>query len=348
MIVALLAGCGDGKKQSLQDDMKPIAVKVDVVKPADSQPFITASGKVDAVQSAELGTRMMGFVDKIYVKLGDKVKKGQVLVVINSTDLRAKLARANAGVLEAKAGFTNAERDYNRFKNLLAVNSASQKEMDDMTTNFEMAKARLEVARQMKNEVEAQFSYTDIRAPYDGVVTQKLVEPGDMANPGMTLVALESSGIFEALVKVPESEISHIKAGNNVRVTVKSVDTEVEGKVVEVSASATGSGGQYLVKVALDDAGDEIRSGMFATVDFPLPRETAPGMTLLPRESLIIRGQLRGVYTVSQSNTAILRWLRLGRTHGDKIEVLSGLSPGEVYVTSAMGKLYNGAKISIQ
>lgn len=348
IITVLLAGCGDGKKQALQEDMKPINVKIAVVKAAGRQPFITASGKVTAVRSAKVGTRMMGFVDKVYVKLGDKVKKGQVLVAINSTDLQAKLARADAGVLEAKAGFANAERDYKRFKNLMAANSASQKELDDMTTHFEMAKARLEIAEQMKNEVKAQFSYTDIRAPFNGVVTQKLVEPGDMASPGMTLVALESPDIFEAHVKVPENEISHIRANDNVPVTVKSVDKEVAGKVVEVSASASGSGGQYLVKVALANAGEEIRSGMFATVDFPVPDEAAPGMTLIPMEALITRGQLRGVYTVSQSNTALLRWLRLGRTHGDQVEVLSGLSPGETFVTSAKGKLYNGAKISIQ
>ena len=348
MIAALLAGCGDGKKQALQDDVKSIKVKVEVVEATGRQPFITASGKVTAVQSAKVGTRIMGFVDKIYARLGDKVKKGQVLVVINSTDLQAKLARADAGVLEAKAGFANAERDYKRLKNLMAANSASQKEMDDMSTHFEMTKARLEIARQMKNEVQAQFSYTNIRAPFDGLVTQKLVEPGDMANPGMTLVALESPDIFEAHVKVPENEIVHIKANDDVLVTVKSVNKEVNGTVFEVSASSSGSGGQYLVKVALANAGDEIRSGMFATVDFPVPDETAPGLTLLPKEALIDRGQLRGVYTVSQSNTALLRWLRLGRTYGDKVEVLSGLSPGETYVVSAQEKLYNGVKISIR
>ena len=348
MMAALFMGCGGSKEQTLEDKEPPIAVKVATAGPGDDKPFISASGKVDAIQTADLGTRMMGFVDRIYVKVGDRVKKGQVLLVINNADLQAKLARANAGIAEAKAGFANAEKDYNRYKNLLAANSASQKEMDDMATNFEMAKARLEVAQQVKNEVNAQFSYANIRAPFDGVVTQRFVEPGDLANPGTTLIALESPGSFQVYANVPENEISRINTGSQVKVTIKSIDERIDGQVVEVSSSAISTGGQYLVKVALAHAGKEIRSGMFATVDFPVQAEATDGITLLPKKALITRGQLRGVYTVSQSNTAILRWLRLGRTYGDKIEVLAGLSPGETYVVAAQGKLYNGAKISIQ
>ena len=93
----------------------------------------------------------MGYVNKVHVNVGDKVRKGQLLVSINNNDLQAKRAQVNAGITEATAAFNNAQKDYNRFKNLFANNSASQKEMDDMTANFEMAKARLEAANQMKN-----------------------------------------------------------------------------------------------------------------------------------------------------------------------------------------------------
>lgn len=348
MIVALLMGCGGSKEQVAEDKAPPIQVKIATVAPGDGKPFITASGKVDAIQTAALGTRMMGFVEKIYVKVGDEIKKGQVLLVINNTDLQAKLARANAGIAEAQASFAHAEKDYHRFQNLRAANSASQKEMDDMVTNFEMAKARLEVAQQVKNEVNAQFSYANIRAPFDGVVTHRFVEPGDLASPGATLIEVESPRNFEVHANVPENQISHITTGSEVEVLVKSVNARIDGRVVEVSSSAMSSSGQYLVKVALVRSAEEIRSGMFATVDFPVQVEANDGITLLPKEALITRGQLRGVYTVSQSNTAILRWLRLGRAHGDKVEVLAGLSQGESYIVDAQGKLYNGAKISIQ
>lgn len=89
-------------------------------------------------------------------------------------------------------------------------------------------------------------------------------------------------------------------------------------------------------------------SGMYATVQFPTESNESTQAVMLPKEAIVTNGQLTGVYTVSESNTALLRWLRLGRTIDDKVEVLSGMSSDEQYILSADGKLYNGAKINIQ
>lgn len=290
----------------------------------------------------------MGYVNKVHVNVGDKVRKGQLLISINNADLQAKKAQVNAGITEANAAFTNAQKDYNRYKNLFANNSASQKEMDDITANFEMAKARLESANQMKNEINAQFTYSNITAPFNGTITSKNVEAGNMANPGMPLISIETPGSFEVMAMVPESEISEIKKGNTVDVLVKSINQTIKGKVTEVSTSAKNTGGQYLVKVDLDKTEATILSGMFTTVQFPIERKAKSAMVLIPNEAIVTNGQLSGVYTVSQSNTAMLRWLRLGRTFGDQVEVLSGLNADEAYIVSTEGKLFNGAKISIQ
>ncbi|NJB72547.1 RND family efflux transporter MFP subunit [Saonia flava] len=341
--------CGSDNKKAVADNTSPIAVKVNAVQADGNNPFVTASGKVQAENSADLSTRMMGFVNKVHVNVGDEVRKGQLLVSINNADLQAKRAQVNAGITEATAAFNNAQKDYNRFKNLFADNSASQKEMDDMTAHFEMAKARLEAANQMKNEVNSQFAYSNITAPFSGVVTSKNIEAGDMANPGMPLISVEVPGKFEVIAMVPESEISQIKKGIEVDVVVKSINKAIKGKVAEVSTSAKNTGGQFLVKVLLDETGATILSGMFTTVQFPVAKKaTASTMVLIPTEAIVTRGQLTGVYTTSQSNTAVLRWLRLGRTYGDNVEVLSGLSANESYIVSAEGKLFNGAKISIQ
>ena len=115
-----------------------------------------------------------------------------------------------------------------------------------------MAKARLEAAKQMKNEVESQFAYVNLRAPFNGVVTNKFIETGDMANPGAPIISVEGPGNFEVTASVPESEISKIKSGTEVHVLVKSSDKTLNGTVTEVSTSAKNTGGQYLVKVALD------------------------------------------------------------------------------------------------
>lgn len=343
----VLTSCG-GDQKEVVDTSKPIAVKVSAVHANNNNPFITASGKIQAVNSAELSTRMMGFVNKIHVEVGDKVKKGQLLISIQSTDLQAKMAQANAGITEATAAFNNAKKDYNRFNSLFADNSASQKEVDDISTHFEMAKARLEAANQQKREVNSQFSYFNITAPFSGVVTNKFIKNGAMASPGMPLIAVESPGKFEVTALVPESEISQIKPSIQVDVIVKSLNKTIKGKVSEVSTSAKNTGGQFLVKVALEKTEAAILSGMYTTVQFPVEKNTESTLVLIPTDVIITHGQLSGIYTVSQSNTALLRWLRLGRTYGDTIEVLSGLNADESYIVSAKGKLYNGAKISIQ
>ncbi|WP_368662394.1 hypothetical protein [Zobellia laminariae] len=98
----------------------------------------------------------------------------------------------------------------------------------------------------------------------------------------------------------------------------------------------------------LDASDSKILSGMYATVQFPVARKANASAIMIPTEALVEKGQLTGVYTISQSGTALLRWLRLGRVFGDKVEVLSGLSQEEQYVVSSEGKLFNGVKVSVQ
>jgi RND family efflux transporter MFP subunit len=347
-VALLLASCGGENKKVITDNSPVIAVKVSQVEVNGNSPFLSVSGKIQANNSADLSTRMMGYVNKVHVNVGDKVRKGQLLVSINNADLQAKRAQVNAGITEATAAFNNAKKDYDRFLNLFADNSASQKELDDMTANFEMAKARLELANQMKNEINAQFAYSNIKAPFSGTITSTNIEVGDMANPGLPLISMETPGNFEVMAMVPETEISDIKTGTTVDVLVKSINQTLKGKVKEVSSSAKKTGGQYLVKIELNKTDANILSGMFTTVQFPIGRKAKSEMVFIPVEAIVTNGQLSGVYTVSQSNTALLRWLRLGRTFGNQVEVLSGLTADEAYIVSADGKLYNGAKISIQ
>lgn len=347
-IALSLASCGSEDKKVAANQSPAISVKVNDVVTNSNNPFLSVSGKIQASNSADLSTRMMGYVTDVHVNVGDEVKKGQLLVSINNTDLQAKRAQVEAGITEATAAFNNAQKDYNRFQNLLADNSASQKEMDDMTANFEMAKARLESAKQMKNEVNAQLAYSNITAPFSGTITSKSVKTGDMANPGMPLIGIEVPGNFEVIAMVPETEISQIKNGTTVDVLVKSINQTIKGKVNEVSTSAKHTGGQYLVKISLDKTEATILSGMFVTVQFPVEKQSKSELILIPTNAIVTNGQLSGVYTVSQSDTALLRWLRLGRTFGDQVEVLSGLNSDEAYIVSAEGKLFNGAKITIQ
>ncbi|MBN8566125.1 MAG: efflux RND transporter periplasmic adaptor subunit [Flavobacteriales bacterium] len=346
---ALLFSCGSDRKETKV--LPPIAVKVNGIVENSTSPFVTASGKIEAENSANVSTRMMGYVTKVHVKVGQKVSAGQLLVSINNTDLQAKKAQVDAAILQATAGFNNAKKDYDRFVALFNQQSASQKELDDMTARFEMAKAGLEGAKQMRNEVMAQFNYANITAPFSGVVTNTFIKEGDMANPGMPLVSVEGSGKLQVTAMVSESDISKIKQGMAVSVILKSLNKKVSGKVSEVSLSAKNTGGQYLVKVNLDEMDKTILSGMFVNVQFPIEKTSVAiegsEQVIVPTSALVKQGQLTGIYTVGSGNVAILRWLRIGKNYGDKVEVLSGLSSKEPYIVSAEGKLFNGAKVQI-
>jgi len=351
-IASLIFTASCGKEKTAIVDNRPI-VNVKVSTPTEeSSTFISSSGKVEAVQNANLSTRMMGFVNNIHVNVGDKVSKGQLLISINSADISAQKAQVDASITEATAALKNAKKDFNRFTALFKENSASQKEMDDISANYEMSKARLESANQMKNQVNAQLSYSNIRAPFSGIITGKFVNTGDMANPGMPLISIENPSMFQIISMLPESQITSIKTGTKVNVVLKSTNQLITGTITEVSSSAKNTGGQYLVKVLLDKTEVKLLSGMFTSVQFPIVKNikntNEPNSVLISQSALIKQGQLTGVYTIGNENTAILRWLRIGKTFGNQVEVLSGLSESEHYIISADGKLFNGAKVAIQ
>lgn len=346
----LLTSCGGNKTEEVVITKDPsIEVQVGSITSSNNQPFITASGTVESENSANVSTRMMGYITKVHVKVGQRVSQGQLLVSINNTDLQAKKAQVEASILQAEAAYNSAKKDYERFVALFSQQSASQKELDDMTARYEMAKAGLEGAKQMKNEVQAQFAYSNITAPISGVITNTFVKEGDMANPGMPLLSVEGTGGYQVVARVSESDITSIKNGMKVKVLLKSKNIFLDGKVTEVSLSATNTGGQYMVKINLDKTGTELLPGMYTTVQFPVDKKVAEtDKVLIPLSAVFTKGDLKGVYTISQQNTAVLRWVRLGRTYGDQIEVLSGLNPEEKFIISADGKLYNGSPISIK
>ncbi len=351
IIVTLVAmSCGSETKNTAATS-SPIKVMVYGKTSNEKQAYVAASGKIESENSANLSTRMMGFVTKVPVKVGQKVKAGQLLVSINNTDLQAKKAQVDASIIQATAAYNNAKKDFERFTNLFAQQSASQKELDDMTARYEMAKAGLDAAKQMRNEINAQFAYANITAPFSGIITNSFVKEGDMANPGMPLISIEGAQKLQVTAMVSENDITSITNGMQVKVLVKSLGTTVNGTVSEVSLSARNTGGQYLVKIDLEKTDVQILSGMFVNVQFPIEKQQIANKTntvLIPESALIREGQLTGVYTLGDNDIAILRWLRIGKKYGNEVEVLSGLSANEPYIVATEGKLYNGAKVSIK
>lgn len=348
-LVLIIVSCkNNSEDRGLKEDINPVLVEVSLPNTMNEGSTINLSGKVSAVNTAILSTRMMGHVDKIYVSSGDKVKEGQLLLRINNLDLSAKLAQAKAGVTEAQVAYSNAKKDMDRYSFLYQEQSASQKELDDVETQYAMAKARLEAAKQAKSQVAAQFSYSDLRAPFSGVISNKFINEGDMANPGVPLLEIEAPGNYEVQTMASESQITEVKQGMEVEVLIKALDEIVQGKVIEISTSSKNTGGQFQIKVLLDLTSQPILSGMYTTVKIPTTSENKGAIALIPKNAIISKGELKGVYTVSDQNTVVLRWLRLGQVYGDEIEVLTGLKPSEQIVISAEGILKNGTKIALK
>src|SRR5690554_5404025 len=241
-IVGVLSVCSTPEEKTIQQATETVKVEVAQVESSSNKVEIEGSGQLQAVESANISTRMMGQVSEVVVKSGDKVKKGQLLVKISSADLQAKAAQADAGIAQAQAGYDNAAKDYERFQNLHESGSASDKELENMKSRYEMAKAGLDAAKSMKKEVMAQFDYLNIRAPFSGTVANTFVKAGDMAAPGHPLVNLESMDEMEALIMVPEAKIQSVEIGQHAIVKLKSSDIQVNAKVKDVSYSSKNTG----------------------------------------------------------------------------------------------------------
>lgn len=353
VISVFFTNCSSDKRELEKKDT-PVPVATAVVGKNLTLDSYGASGKLVARNSVNISTRMMGYITSLRADVGQYVHAGQMLLSVNSNDLDAKGGQASAQIMQAEANYNIAKKDYDRFSNLYANQSASQKELDDMRARYEMARASLQAARMMKREVNAQYSYANISSPISGVVTAKFVKQGDMATPGMPLLTIESPGALQAQITVSESQISKIKNGQKVSVIVKSTGKEIAGQVGEISLSAANTGGQYLVKVNVP-ADKELLPGMYVNVLFPLDVQTAPtpasntsGTVTIPASAIVVYGQLKGVYTITNDSKAILRWIKTGKQAGGEIEILSGLANGEKYITNANGKLYNGVPVQVK
>ena len=337
----------------LAKDTRPsLSAKLVEVQASSNEHFSTISGKIQAENEVNVSSRIMGYITHTTAKVGDKVWAGQTLVSIDNTDIKAKITQVDASILEAKTNLQNVEKDFARIQSLFEKQSATQKELDDISMYREIMKAKIKQAEATRKQINTQLSYSKVKAPLSGIITDKFVQKGDLASLGQALYRIESNKNFQVEALLPESKIAQIKKGQEVKVVIKSTGQELKGYIAEFSSSSKHTGGQYLTKINLDKKDSKklkLFSGMYVTVKIPKKAEKGlPSRVMIHKDVIVRQGQLTGIYTLSTENTAILRWLRLGKTYGNQIEVLSGLSLGESYLTDANGRLSNGVKIEIK
>jgi RND family efflux transporter MFP subunit len=338
----LVAGCG-GDHEAAQRAAKDVKATVATARVATVLTTVTAPGSLAGENRVQVSTRMMGWIREVMVREGAEVKAGQALVRIDDIDLQARRSQAQAGIAEAEAVLANAETNLARFESLFAQKSVSRAQLDEVRTGRDRARAGVDGARAGLRDVDVQLGYLAIKAPISGTVVRRLVDAGNMASPGQPLLEIEQVGTMKVTAGVSERDVNLVAAGDTITVEVASGSTTVyRAAVARIVPAANATSRTFDLEAYLPNPDGTLKSGMFARVHVPVGERQA---VLAPREALIERGQLTGVWLVDDQGAARLRWIRTGRAQGNEVEVISGLAGGETVVLHAEQPLEEGDRV---
>jgi membrane fusion protein, multidrug efflux system len=287
----------------------------------------SAVGSIRAVHETTIGSKLLARVMEVNLKAGQKVKAGDVLVLLDDTDLRAKLQQAKAAVSAAEAAHAQAVADEKRYGALLKTNAVSKQQYEKASTELRSAEAELLRSQEIVNEVQATLSWATIRSPIDGTVIDKRVDVGDMVTPGQMLVTLYDPARMQLVASVRESLTRQLKVGQDIGVQIEGLNKQCSGTISEIVPEAQSASRAFQVKVT-GPCPPGIYSGMFGRILIPLQEEK---VLVVPQRAVRKIGQLELVDVVEDGRPA-RRSIRTGRAFGDDVEVLSGLRAGEQVV----------------
>jgi RND family efflux transporter MFP subunit len=374
-VVGAMAGCGEkGKHGPASAERPPVTgVEVVTVGAAPRERFAEAVGTVRAKTIAAVSPQVMGRITSLSVKEGARVEKGALLATIDDTQVRAQLMAAEAMVSEAKAGNEEveraiaqaeagkglAEKTYERFQKLIEEKVVTPQEFDEVEAkrtvaikDYERALdkraqgiAKIAQANAQADAARAMLSYTRVTAPFSGIVTERKVDAGAMAVPGVPLLVMEDTGRYRLEASVPEAYSGKLTAGSRVRVVLTTdPGKEISGTVSEVVPFVDPSSRTFAVKVDLPGS-PRLRTGMFGRVLFPTGEED---LLVVPRRAIVHVGGYDGLYTVTADNVARLVMVTTGKTFGDEVEILSGIDPGTRVAVSLVDRLADGARVEVR
>lgn len=352
---ALLLGCSGNQKATT---IAPPTVQAQVVHSvaAERTQRIQTTGTLHAKETATISAQVPGQIRQVLVQAGDYVHTGQMLVQLDDAALRAGLNRAEAAEAAAQMQQSAAQSDASlaaetlkRYEILQKEKSVSPQEFDVVQKRseaahlqFESYQAQTRAAQAAVTAAKTQLAYASIRAPFNGVVTARMADPGTLASPGIPLLQIDRDGPLQVYTTVDESLIGSVRRGMKVPVSVTGSGTaNLSGTVAEIVPAADPSSRSFLVKLDLPSA-KGLRAGMFASADFP---GAMKNMILAPQSAVTMRGSLACVYAVDRQGISHLRYVTLGHRHGDQVEILSGLSAGEALVNNPGDRDLTGVRI---
>ncbi len=307
-------------KPSVLEHQSGIAVPADAatveVKAETAPSRVEVVGNTASEEKINLSARIPAYVSEIFASAGDRVKKGQVLVTLDDRDIRQQLAAAEAQLNQAKA-------EYERAKQLFEKEATTQQALTAAESMFAAASAQVE-------QVKVMLTYAQVASPIEGIVTERRIQAGDLANPGMLLLAVYDPLRMRLEVPVPVRLIDRLALNQSVEVSLERPSRILQGRVTEIVSEVDAASRTQLVKVHLDGVEGNVLPGTFGRlwVDAE-PRESI----FVPASAVIRLGQLTFVQVVRNSR-ALRQLVKTGPMVGERIEILSGLQAGETILAT--------------
>ncbi len=355
-VLAVLAagGCGPSKADSAaRAEATPVPVRARTLHVEDAPRMVEAVGSLRSDREAVLSGKMMGTVVEIRKQAGEAIRRGEILVVIDSRDLAGQISQAEGALAQARAAATLAEANLGRFEQLASRNAASKLELDQARYQAETARGAVAQAEGAVATASSYRSYAEIPAPFDGRVVDRMVEVGDLAAPGRPLLRIEDPSRMRLEVTVSEGDLAAARTGAPVRVEIPSLGAgTMEGTIREAVPALDPATHSMLVKIALPSVPD-LRTGLFARA-----RLAAGSRRVLqvPASAVLHRGGMTGVFA-AENGHATFRLITVndGPSTQDAnadpdapVEVLSGLSDGDLLIVSPPSGLREGSPIEVR
>lgn len=331
--MTLLLACSEQEKHENAQAplLEAVSVSVEEVREETIRSRIEVVGTLEAIERASISARISGQIIKLPVVLGSKVNKGDLLVKISAGEISAK-------VLQAEAQLSQARRNLARESKLQKQGASTQETVKSLRDASRIAEAAFEEARTM-------LDYTTITAPFAGTVTKKIANIGDLASPGMVLLQIENGDALQVLAQVPESLLLSIHKGDSLSVQIPAASLTLTGEVAEVAPAADPMSRTAPVKINIP-SGPDLRVGQFARIGL---RGTEESTLMISSFAVLAKGQMDMVFVLDPSNKiARMRLVKTGVKYDAKVEVLSGLEPGEQVVVSGVEQLQDGQPITLK
>lgn len=281
-------------------------------------------GTIEAVNQGTVSAQTSGRVAEVLYDVNDFVPSGAVILRLRDTEQRASLEQAQAALKEAVAREAEAQTRYARIEGLFRDRAVSRQQLDAARADRDAAVARLVAARAAVEAAREGVSYTEVRAPYAGVVTQRHVEVGEAVRPGTPLMSGLSLQYLRVGVDLPQSIVEKVREIRKAAVYVD--DRRIEATKLTVFPAAAPASNTFRVRVELPENAADLYPGMFVKVGFVVGEAQR---LLVPASALVERSEMTAVYVVDATGAPTLRQVRIGHRFGEEIEILAGLVPGE-------------------